>query len=78
MVMRKHLGAAALLALSACVSTGGSSQPQIVHICPIAPTYTATFQKQAAQQLADLPPDSPLARMVVDYLAVRKEIKDCK
>jgi hypothetical protein len=78
MVMRKHLGVAALLVLSACVSTGGSSQPQIVHICPIAPTYTSNFEKAAAQQLAALPPDSPLARMVVDYVAVRKEIKDCK
>jgi hypothetical protein len=76
MVTRKTLCLTSLLALGACAT---SSQPQevVLHVCPIAPAYTSAFEKSAAQELAALPPGSPLAQMIADYVAVRKEISVC-
>jgi len=43
----------------------------------VAPQYSREFERQASQQLALLPPASPIVKMISDYLAVRQEIKDC-
>ena len=62
-----------LLSLVGCATPA----PAIVHACPSVPVYSKQFQKLAGGQLATLPTDSPIAVMVRDYIAVRKEVKDC-
>jgi hypothetical protein len=54
-----------------------TTAPLYVHACPVAPNYSRAFEQQAGQQLASLPPASPIVKMISDYLAVRQEIKDC-
>jgi hypothetical protein len=49
-----------------------------IHVCPVAPQYSKEFEQQAGQQLAKLPPTSPIVKMISDYISVRREIRDCK
>lgn len=65
-----------VFALGGCQTTGAPQQVYL-HVCPVAPTYTVAFEKQAGTQLAALPADSPIVNMISDYLAVRHELKDC-
>lgn len=55
-----------------------SQQPVYVRACPVVPQYSISFEKTAAQQLAQLPPNSPLVQMINDYGAVRREVRDCR
>jgi len=75
--MHKVLGFLALLAVAGCASP---PQPQVsyIHTCPVAPTYTKSFEQAAATQLQGLPAGSPLAQMTSDYLSVRNEIGVCQ
>lgn len=68
-----------LLVLGA-LAVGACSAPQakIVTVCPTLRSYDATFEKQAAQQLAALPPDDPLVVMMSDYGALRQSIRACE
>lgn len=68
-------GFVAVLALAGCAT---QQPPQYIHICPVVPTYSTQFQQRAGDELALLPPDSPITKMVEDYLAVRAEAKACK
>lgn len=62
-----------------CLALGGCAQTQpFLHTCPSTPVYPASFERAAAKQLAALPADSALSVMIEDYLAVRKEIKQCE
>jgi hypothetical protein len=61
------------LALGGC-----QSSPSFVHVCSIVPTYTKSFEQQAGQELALLPPDAAITKMISDYLAVRAEVRDCQ
>jgi hypothetical protein len=62
------------LILSGCNLTPA---PVLIHVCPVAPAYSAAFEKQAGQQLSTLPPGSPIVKMISDYIAVRSEIRAC-
>jgi len=62
--------------LASCASQGGT--PTYIHVCPSIPTYSKAFEQQAGVQLEALPADSPITKMVEDYLAVRAEAKACK
>jgi hypothetical protein len=55
-----------------------SSQPTFVTTCPTIPLYSKAFELAAGQQLAGLPPGSPIVTMTEDYLKVRAEARDCK
>lgn len=59
-----------LLGLSACVS---STETVCVPIVP----YDAATQKSAAQELRNLPADSVLGRMIIDYGIERSELRAC-
>lgn len=52
--------------LAACQMTSGGSG------CPPLVTYSAETQRQAAQELRRLPPDSQLAKMIIHYGQMRK------
>jgi hypothetical protein len=60
--------------LAAC--TG--QQPTFISTCPTIPLYSKSFELAAGQQLAGLPPGSPIVTMTEDYLKVRAEAKVCK
>lgn len=70
MAMRKL---AILLLLSGCAN----SPPPFINTCPAVPVYDRAFQQNAAQQLAALPANSPLVKMISDYLAMRRASEDC-
>lgn len=61
--------------LAACATSG---TPTFIHTCPSMPTYTKAFEQQAGAELAKLPPNAPLARMVEDYIALRAAVRQCK
>jgi hypothetical protein len=68
--MRKQL-AIALTALLAACATAGSDGP----LCPALVPYPPEVQRRAADELAVLPPDSVLARMIDDYGELRARIR---
>jgi hypothetical protein len=55
----------AAFSLAGCQSTGGSGCPPLV-------AYSAETQRQAAQELRRLPPDSQLAKMIIHYGQMRR------
>jgi hypothetical protein len=62
------------LILGACAA---KPPPAPIETCPVAPAYTPAFEQAAGQSLAALPPESPIVKMMEDYLTVRKELKEC-
>ena len=74
--MFKALGFVVLLLFTSCASF--STPAQCADACPIVVDYSASFQKQAATEIADLNPDSNLVKMLEDYAALRQEARDCK
>jgi hypothetical protein len=68
--MRKRLAIAATVLLAGC-ATAGSDGP----LCPALVPYPAHVQIQAADELAALPPDSVLARLIDDYGELRARIR---
>ena len=65
------------IALAAAFLTGcaaGTSDP----VCPTLTPYSAEEQRQAAEELAQLPPGGVIERMIGDYAAVREEIRACR
>ena len=62
---------AATLSLTACAT--GSSK-----VCPSHITYSPEAQARAADELAALPAESELVRLIGDYAAVRAEIRACR
>lgn len=77
--MKKYaLVCLSLLALAGCASAPQTVDvPTYVHVCPTMPQYTRDFDRQAADQLATIPIDSPVAKMIDDYGTVRQEIRTC-
>jgi hypothetical protein len=69
-----RLSILAVLALAGCAS----QEPLYVSTCPVSPVYTKSFEKSAAMQLKTLPDNSPLVKMISDYLAMRAEAKKCQ
>jgi hypothetical protein len=70
---------AKLKVLGLVLLVGGCVPSQtFVHVCPIVPTYSKAFEQQAGQELALLPPDAAITKMLSDYLAVRAEVRDCQ
>jgi hypothetical protein len=63
-----------LLLLAGCATPA----PVYLKVCPQAPVYSKAFEQAAGAQLAFLPDGSPIVKMLSDYIAVRKEIKDCQ
>ncbi len=59
------------LLLAACTS------PVVVG-CPPVPEYPPTFQTRAAGELAALPADAALRRMVDDYKRMRDQARACR
>jgi hypothetical protein len=68
--MRKRLAIAATVLLAGC-ATAGSDGP----LCPVLVPYPAEVQLRAADELAALPPDSVLARLIEDYGELRARIR---
>lgn len=83
--------AIALLCLSACataprysapagtITTGPAGGTTIRTPCPhLAETYSAADQARAADELAALPPDSVVARMAIEDVTLRDQIRACR
>ena len=68
--MRKRLAIAATVLLAGC-ATAGSDGP----VCPALVPYPADVQQRAADELATLPLDSALARLIEDYGELRARIR---
>ena len=62
-----------LIPLTNCAE--GISDPTV---CPPIVEYTDEFQDRAYLQYADLPPGSPIVRMIDDYRILRNEIRACQ
>lgn len=60
------------LLLAAC------APDRLIFECPPKIQYSAQFQKEAAAQLAELPPESPVAVLVTDYGKTRKALDVCQ
>lgn len=64
--------------LVACLLLAGCATPApYLATCPPLKAYSHEFQRQAADQLEALPAGSPVVRLVTDYIALRKAVKDC-
>lgn len=61
----------ALASLSACASVSFSG-------CPVPRDYAPGFLQRAADELVALPPDSPLAQMIIDYQVLRDQVRACR
>ena len=76
----KTLGFLALLALSACATTAPTlpaPKPQTAVQCLPLKAYSPADQQALLAQLKTLPPDSPLALAIRDYLAMRDADRAC-
>jgi hypothetical protein len=62
------------LGLAGCAS---APQPTYIKVCPVIPAYSKAFEAQAGHELASLPQGDPLAKLVMDYLTLRNEVRDC-
>lgn len=58
------------MSMSACATATSSAPP-----CPELEAYSAREQIDAADELADLPEDSVLAKMMAGYLRLRDQIR---
>ena len=74
--LTKALSSAALaLALAGCFS----STPAPVVACPTIVKYTPEFQKRVASDIAAyVPPGSPIERVIIDYVALRDQVRACE
>lgn len=70
----ERLSVLAFLAMAGCAA----QTPMYISVCPVAPVYSESFEKSAAAQLKELPNNSPVVKLVEDYLSVRKEISECR
>jgi hypothetical protein len=68
--MRKRLAIAATVLLAGCAAAGSDGP-----LCPALVPYSPAMQQQAADELAALPPDSVLARMIEHYGELRARIR---
>jgi hypothetical protein len=68
--MRKRLAIAATVLLAGCAAAGSDGP-----LCPALVPYPPEVQMRAADELAALPPDSVLARLVEDYGELRARIR---
>ncbi len=66
----RRLPSIALMALLSACAAGGSDRP-----CFALVPYSAEIQRQAAAELAALPRDAALARMIDDYGELRARIR---
>jgi hypothetical protein len=65
----------AIVFLAACATSSGT--PTYIHVCPIVPQYSKAFEQEAAKELAAIPPNLAITKMLTDYIAVRAEAKAC-
>lgn len=63
------------LSLSACATAASSPPPSV---CPSLVPYTLEEQTAAAAELAALPAEAELGRMMGDYAVTRAEIRACR
>ena len=57
---------------------GGASFSPTVSACPPLVVYSAAEQKRAGDELAALPADSVVARMIDDYALERDQLRACR
>lgn len=62
-------------ALAGCSAGTFKTEITLGHKCPPIPAYPKEFQKQAADELKKLPPNSPTNRLVTDYSRFRDACK---
>jgi hypothetical protein len=62
--------------LAACAM--GVSRPLIQPVCPRLVDYSRAVQARAAEELKNLPAQSPLAVMLVDYGKLRDQVRACQ
>lgn len=65
------------LALLAMLLPLASCAPVVKIECPPIVEYDAAYLNEAADAWAELPPDSPLDRMLVDYRQLRAVLRAC-
>lgn len=65
------------LLLASCLLLAGCNHP-VVTGCPPVAEYPKAFQNRAADDLAALPADSPLRRMMDDYKRMRDQARACR
>jgi hypothetical protein len=68
--MRKQLAIALTVLLAGCATAGSDGL-----LCQALVPYPPEVQRRAADELAVLPPDSALARMIDDYGELRARIR---
>ena len=64
----------AMLSLSACATDGSDARAP----CPPVVPYTATDQARAAAEVAALPSDAVVVRMLSDYAVLRDQVRACR
>ncbi len=63
--------------LLGCLLLAGCNQPVVTGCSPV-PDYPKAFQTQAANELAALPADAALRRMMDDYKKMRDQARACR
>ncbi len=66
---------AAIAVTAALLTACGTARTEFRTRCPSLAEYTAERQKQAANELLMLPPDSALAEFIDDYGELRKRCR---
>jgi len=64
------------LAMTLLVLAGCTATPY-TRVCPPLIQYPANFEHAAAEQLAKMPPNSPVVVMMGDYAALRAADRTC-
>jgi len=64
------------LTLPLCLGNCGTASSD--NACPPIAAYDRATMQQAAQDLAALPQDSPVVRMMEDYSVMRSQARLCK
>ncbi|MDE0242518.1 MAG: hypothetical protein OXQ84_20380 [bacterium] len=62
--------------LTACAAT--SSEVRSVRECPSLISYSAEIRERAADEIALLPEDSAIIRLLSDYTVMRDQTRACK
>jgi hypothetical protein len=65
------------LLLASCLILAACNQPEGKG-CPPVRVYPDAYQERAADDLAYLPADSPIRRMMDDYKKMRDEARKCQ
>jgi hypothetical protein len=64
----------ALIVLSGCAAPA----PVYIKTCPVLVNYSRQFDQAAGAQIEALPSESPVTKMISDYIALRAQVRACK